>query len=127
VDADYDTDGRSLSRQKDTQSRNSSRNTLTVARRNGSAQNGGMLEGMESDSKVNDHYDQTEDGKHSVCLDHNHLNFHLKPNVNLNIRLNTSKRLVNRYIENVLYRVVAGNLKIQTSWLGTVPIIEVVI
>jgi hypothetical protein len=91
VDADYDTDGRSLSRQKDTQSRNSSTNTLTVARRNGSAQNGGMLEGMESDPIVNDRYDQTEDGKHSVCLDHNHFNFHLKLNVNLNIRLNHLK------------------------------------
>ncbi|CAB4032754.1 Hypothetical predicted protein, partial [Paramuricea clavata] len=65
VDADYDTDGRSLSRQKDAQSRNSSRNTLIVARRNGSAQNGGMLEGKESDPKVNDRYDPTDDGKHS--------------------------------------------------------------
>jgi hypothetical protein len=39
----------------------------------------------------------------------------LKPNVNLYIKLNTSKSQVNRYLENVLYRVVEGNLKIQNN------------
>lgn len=55
LDTDYDTDGRSLSRQENTQSRSSGRNVLTVARRNGSAQSGGMLEGMESSPRVDDH------------------------------------------------------------------------
>ena len=63
---DNDTDGRSLSRQKDTQSRSSSRNNITVARRNGSAANGGMLEGMESSPNVNGQYDQNDDKRHSV-------------------------------------------------------------
>ena len=39
----------------------------------------------------------------------------LKPNVNLDIKLNISKSQVNKYLENVLYRVVVGNLKIQNS------------
>jgi hypothetical protein len=53
----------------------------------------------------------------------------LKPNVNLNINLNTSKSQMNRYLENLFYPVVAGNLKIQnsptamqTSWLWVVRI-----
>ena len=66
----YNTDGRSLSPQKNTQSRSSSRNTLTMTRRDGSAQ-GGMLEGMESSPRPNN--DQThEDGKQSVCLQRFH-------------------------------------------------------
>jgi hypothetical protein len=68
--------------------------------------------------------------------------------VNLNINLNTSKSQMNRYLENLFYPVVAGNLKIQSSptamqtswfltavmagnsccgWLGSVPIVEVLI
>jgi hypothetical protein len=35
--------------------------------------------------------------------------------VNLNIKLNTSKSQVNRYLENVLHRVVKDNLKDQYS------------
>ena len=68
LDTDYDTDDRALSRQRNTQSRSSSRNVSTVSKRNGSAQNGGMLEGMESDPKVNGQYDQTNDERHSVLV-----------------------------------------------------------
>ena len=39
----------------------------------------------------------------------------LKSDVNLNIKLNTSKSQVNRYLENVLHRVVKDNLKDQYS------------
>ena len=37
----------------------------------------------------------------------------LKLNVNSNIKLNTPKIQLNRYRENVLYRVLTGNLKFQ--------------
>ena len=72
LDTDNDTDGRSFSRQKDTQNRSSSRNNITDARRNGSAPNGSMLEGMESSPTVNGQYDQNNDERHSV-LSHLHL------------------------------------------------------
>ena len=64
LDTDYDTDGRSLSRQENTHSRSSSRNVLTVAKRNGSAQSGGILEGMDSSPRVDDH--QSNDRNDSV-------------------------------------------------------------
>jgi hypothetical protein len=69
----------------------------------------------------------------------------LKPNVNLNIKLNISKSHVNRYLENVFYRFLAVNSKYKCrrvgilqlskvmagnsccSWLGSVLIVEVVI
>ena len=60
LDTDNDTDGRSLSRQ----SRSGSRNNIIVARRNGNASNNGMLEGMESSPNVNGH-DENNDERHS--------------------------------------------------------------
>ena len=66
LDTDYDTDGQSLSRQENTQSRSSGRNVLTVAKRNDSAQSGDMLEGMESSPRVDDH--ECNDGNDSVCF-----------------------------------------------------------
>ena len=66
LDTDYDTDGRSQSRQENTQSRGSGRNVLTVAKRNGSVQSGDMLEGMESSPRVDDH--ESNDRNDSVCF-----------------------------------------------------------
>lgn len=65
LDTDYDSDGRSLSRRGNIQSRNSSRNALHVTRKTENTEDGGVLEGMESGPVMHDHQNVTNDGKHS--------------------------------------------------------------